>query len=266
VQSSAEGIGLLRTEFMLMNRDDIPSVQEQYDLLADVVRGMNGRAVTIRTFDIGADKQTPALTPYIGHEENPALGLRALRLSMAVPELLDNQLTAILRASALGKVRVLLPMVTHLSQVQFVRERLNTLQQQLIKRRVAVSREMLPLGIMVETPAAAIMADEFAAISEFLAIGTNDLVQYVLATDRGNDAVAHLSNPDHPAVTTLLRQVVAAGQKYQRPVSVCGEVAGDIDTVGHLLALGIRNLSMAASSIPSVKERIRKLDLRAESV
>ncbi|MBI3445388.1 MAG: phosphoenolpyruvate--protein phosphotransferase [Magnetospirillum sp.] len=261
LESGAEGIGLLRSEFLFMNRDDVPSEDEQYEILKDVVERMGGRTVTIRTFDAGGDKLAPALGCTIG--PNPALGLRAIRLGLARQDLLEDQLAAILRASAHGKVRILVPMIATVGELRATREVMNRVVKRLRAKAAPMADPLPPLGAMIEIPGAALSADAIAWHADFFAIGTNDLTQYTLAIDRSDEAVAHLYNSLHPAVLRLIQFSALAATRARIPVSVCGEIAGDPRYTPLLLGLGIRDLSMTTSNVPVVKSRIRNLDLAA---
>jgi phosphotransferase system enzyme I (PtsI) len=258
--NGAEGIGLLRSEFMFMNRPDLPDEDEQYALLKKIVTAMDGRTVTIRTLDVGADKLASSLTDRFGASANPALGLRAIRLSLLEPELLEAQLAAILRAGAHGPVRILLPMVSTTSEVKSVRQAMMTVVKRLKRRKVAYADPLPQLGVMIEVPGAALAADALAQVAEFFAIGTNDLTQYTLAIDRGDEQVAHLYNPLHPAVLRLIQFATEAALRARLSVSVCGEIAGDPRYAPLLVGLGIRELSMSAAALPRVKQRVRALD------
>jgi len=257
----AAGIGLLRTEFIFMNRANLPSEEEQTAILSEMVTRLDGRMLTVRTLDAGADKTAPALG-HIGGP-NPALGLRAIRLSLKRPELLETQLAAILRAGALGPVRILLPMVTNVDELLTVRGILDGVVARLKRRKVPFALPLPPVGTMIEVPGAALAADGLAQHSDFFAIGTNDLTQYTLAIDRTDEQVAHLYDSLHPAVLRLVQFTTEAALRARIPVSVCGEIAGDARYTALLLGLGIRELSMAASRIPLVKARIREMDLMA---
>ena len=257
--AGAEGIGLFRTEFQFMNRDDLPSEEEQFAVLAELITAMGGRPLTIRTLDVGGDKLARSLAIHPG--PNPALGLRAVRLCLSRPELLRTQLTAILRASALGPVRILIPMVSSAEEISTVRGMVADIADQLRRQLIPVAAPLPPVGIMIEIPGAALNADSLAWRSDFFSIGTNDLTQYTLAIDRSDEAVAHLYNPLHPAVLRLIQFSAQAAMRARIPVSVCGEIAGDPRYTGLLVGLGIRELSMSASSIPMVKRRIRDLDM-----
>ncbi|HLY57169.1 MAG TPA: phosphoenolpyruvate--protein phosphotransferase [Stellaceae bacterium] len=266
VGAGAAGIGLVRTEFLYMNRDKAPGEDEQFETLAAIVEGMRGQEVTIRTLDIGGDKLAFPLGG-VRESPNPALGLRAVRLGLQHRDLLETQLAAILRVAALGKVRVLLPMISNLAQVREIRRIMQSVRDGLAVRGARLADGLPPLGIMIEIPGAALAADAFAAETDFFAIGTNDLTQYTLAIDRGDEQVADLFNPLHPAVLRLIQFATAAATRAGIPVSVCGEVAGDPRFTPLLLGLGIRTLSMAPGSLARVKQRIRHLTLeRAEIV
>jgi phosphotransferase system enzyme I (PtsI) len=257
--SGAEGIGLLRSEFMFMNRAELPSEEEQFAELSRIVRKMNGRPVTIRTLDVGADKLGAAVDIKPG--PNPALGLRAIRFALSRRKLLLTQLSAILRVSALGPVRILLPMVCTISEIREVRRIMNRVVSTLKRRGTAIADPPPPLGIMIEIPGAALSADALAGEADFFAIGTNDLTQYTLAIDRSDEQVAYLYNPLHPAVLRLIQFAAEAASVARIPVSVCGEMAGDERMTPILLGFGITELSMASASVPRVKKRILDLTL-----
>ncbi|HUB94628.1 MAG TPA: phosphoenolpyruvate--protein phosphotransferase [Stellaceae bacterium] len=260
--AGAQGIGLVRTEFLYMNRDDLPDEDEQYKAYAELVRGMEGRPVTIRTLDIGGDKVAGPLSAAMADGGvNPALGLRAIRLSLKDRRLLDAQLAAMLRAAALGPVRILLPMISTVDEIIAVREAMAQVVRRLRRRNARIANPLPALGVMIEIPGAALAADALAGVADFFAIGTNDLIQYTLAIDRGDEQVAHLYNPLHPAVLRLIQFAVEAALRARKPVCLCGEMAGDPRYTALMLGLGIRDLSMAPSNIPRVKERIRRLDM-----
>ncbi len=262
--AGAQGLGLVRTEFLYMNREDLPDEDEQYEAYAGLVRGMAGRPVTIRTLDIGGDKLAAPLAEALESEgANPALGLRAIRLSLKERRLLDAQLGAILRAGAEGPLRILLPMVASATEIRKVREALSQVVRRLKRRGLKIADALPPLGVMIEVPGAALAADAIAAEADFFSIGTNDLIQYTLAIDRGDEQVAHLYNPLHPAVLRLIQFAVEAALRARIPVSLCGEMAGDPRFTVLLLGLGIRDLSMAPNKIGRVKQRIRALDMVA---
>ncbi|HEV8677767.1 MAG TPA: phosphoenolpyruvate--protein phosphotransferase [Stellaceae bacterium] len=264
VANGAVGLGLVRTEFLYMNREDLPSEDEQYEFFAALVRGMTGRPVTLRTLDVGGDKLPAALAQYTAADAaNPALGLRAVRLSLKERRLLDTQLAAMLRAAAEGPVRILLPMISTIEEIRQAREAMEQVARRLRRRGVRLAAALPPLGAMIEVPGAALAADALASEADFFAIGTNDLIQYTLAVDRTDEQVAHLYNPLHPAVLRLIQFAVEAAARRRIPIGICGEVAGDPRYAALLLGLGLRELSMAAQNIPRVKQRIRALDMVA---
>ena len=260
VELAADGIGLLRTEFMFMNRVDLPGEDEQYESLRGIVAAMDGKPVTIRTLDVGGEKLASSLGDRFAESMNPALGLRAIRLSLREPKLLDHQLAAMLRAGAHGPIRILLPMITSVAEVRQVRAALVRAVQRLRRRKVAISDPLPPLGVMIEVPGAALAADALAGVSDFFAIGTNDLIQYTLAIDRGDEQVADLYNPLHPAVLRLIQFAVEAALRARIPVSVCGEMAGDPRYTALLVGLGVQELSMSPANVLAVKRRVRTLD------
>ena len=261
----ADGVGLLRTEFMFMNRPDLPSEDEQYAVLREIVAGMEGKPVTLRTIDVGGDKLAASMLDRIGHAANPALGLRAIRLSLSEPRLLETQLAAMLRAGAHGPVRILLPMITTVSEIRAVRTTLERVARRLRRRRVVAVDTIPPLGVMIEVPGAALAADALALNCDFFAIGTNDLIMYTLAIDRGDEQVAHLFDPLHPAVLRLIQFSTEAALRARIPVSVCGEMGGDPRFVPLLVGLGIRELSMSPTKLLRVKRRLLALDAVAAS-
>jgi phosphotransferase system enzyme I (PtsI) len=260
LNAGAEGIGLLRTEFMYMNRDEPPSEDEQYASLREIVEGMEGRPVTMRTLDVGSDKLAYSVAEHIPPSVNPALGLRAIRLSLKVRPLLDNQLGAMLRAGAHGPVQILLPMIGSPAEVRKVREAIKRVVRRLQRHRVKLPDPLPPLGAMIEVPGAALAADGLARVCDFFSIGTNDLTMYTLAIDRGDEQVASLYDPLHPAVLRLIQFSAEAALRARIPVNVCGEMAGDPRYTPLLLGLGLRELSMSATSLPFVKQRIRSLN------
>lgn len=252
LDAGADGIGLFRTEFLFMNRRQLPSEDEQFNAYADVVKTMAGRPVTIRTLDAGADK---ALDDDMVVATNPALGRRAVRYCLAHPEIFITQLRALLRASRFGHIRILIPMLTNLHEVQEVRHALEIAKNQLRARKDDAPFDV-SLGAMVETPAVAIAIEPFAQALDFLSIGTNDLIQYTLAVDRGDGDVAHLYDPLHPAVLRLIANVISAGERYGVPVAMCGEMAGNAELARLLLGLGLRSFSMHPQQLLDVKKEI----------
>jgi phosphotransferase system enzyme I (PtsI) len=262
-QSGAVGIGLLRTEFLFMNRDDVPDEDAQAETYGQVVEAMQGDPVTIRVLDWGGEKQIESLVakgivPGAGGD-NPALGVRGLRLLLKETELFETQLAAILRASMKGPVRVLLPMVTTPDEVRKAREVYDRVARRLRRRGLDLAEHLPPLGIMIETPGAALAADSLALESDFFAIGTNDLAMYTLAVDRAETEASHLYDPLHPAVLRLMQFATEAALRIRMPVSVCGEIAGDARLTPLLLGLGIRSLSMSSGSVPRVKQAVRSV-------
>ena len=264
VAAGAVGVGLFRSEFLFMNRaGDLPGEEEQFEAYRNAVLAMQGLPVTIRTVDIGADKPIERLsTQELRHEHglSPALGLRAIRWSLSEPSMFRQQLRAILRASAFGKVRLLIPMVAHMSEVRAVLEALLRVRQQLDDAGRAYSH--VELGAMIEVPAAALLIDRFLEHFDFVSVGTNDLIQYTLAIDRADGAVAHLFDPWHPAVLHLLHMTIKGAVARGRGVCVCGEMAGDVAFTEVLLAMGLRSFSMHPARIASVKQRILRADTR----
>ena len=250
--SGATGVGLFRSEFLFMNRRDLPGEDEQYEAYRDVVEGMKGLPVTIRTLDIGADK---ALDGQDYVTTNPALGLRAIRYCLAEPGVFNTQLRAILRASRHGKVQILIPMLTTWHELNQAVAAVAMAREQLKVENVKVD-EFVPLGGMIEVPAAALALPMFIRKLDFLSIGTNDLIQYTLAIDRADDRVAHLYDPLHPAVLNLIQMVIRTAQQNEKPVAVCGEMAGDVELTRMLLGFGLRNFSMHPAHLLAVKQRV----------
>lgn len=263
VAAGAEGVGLLRTEFLYMNRDDLPGEEEQYQAISEIVRAMGGNSVTVRTLDVGGEKLASSLGGELSGAVNPDLGLRAIRLALKERTLLETQLAAILRAGAHGPVRILLPLITTVGEVREVRKSLKKVVRRLKRRKADFADPLPPLGVMIEVPGAALAADSLAQAADFFAIGTNDLTMYTLAIDRGEEQVAHLYNPLHPAVLRLIQFSVEAALRARIPISVCGEMAGDPRFTALLLGLGVRDLSMAWNSLPRVKSRILGMDMQA---
>ncbi len=255
----AAGVGLYRTEFLYMNRPDSPDEDEQYQAYLNVIQAVNG-PITIRTLDLGADKQVDSGRIQGPTPNNPALGLRAIRLCLKDEDLFRVQLRALLRASAHGPVRIMLPMISNLDELLRSRALIEDVKQELRNEGRAFD-ENLPVGAMIEVPAAALTANLLAQHADFFSIGTNDLIQYTLAIDRVDDEVNYLYDPLHPAVLNLIYMTIAAGQRYQVPVSMCGEMAGDTRYTRLLLALGLREFSMHPSSVLEVKKLIRESTL-----
>ncbi|GMR19721.1 MAG: phosphoenolpyruvate--protein phosphotransferase [Gammaproteobacteria bacterium] len=259
IHSSASGIGLYRTEFLYMNRTDPPGEEEQFRAYVKVIKALNGKPVTIRTLDLGADKQVDG-----GHSDsvvpaNPALGLRAVRLCLQSIDLFKPQLRAILRASAYGKVRIMIPMISCMDEVYRVMDLIEETKLELTRKKQKFNRRVA-VGVMIEVPAAAIAADLFAPHLDFLSIGTNDLIQYTLAIDRVNDAVNYLYDPLHPSILRLIAMTIDAAKAAGIPVSMCGEMAGDIRYTRLLLGMGLDELSMHPATLLAVKKIVRNSD------
>ena len=251
----AEGIGLFRTEFMYMNRELPPSEEEHYRHAKDVLRKMAPYPVTFRTFDLGSDKRTP-LVEFPEAEINPALGLRSLRLALRERDMFLEQLRGLLRAAVHGPLRIMLPLVSGINELRLALDVVAEARRQLEDAGMAYAQDV-PVGIMVEMPSAAIVADVLADHVDFMSIGTNDLIQYTLAIDRENDDVGYLYRPLHPAILRMIRQITDAGLKHQVPVSLCGEMAADPRYTWVLVGLGVQELSMHPSAIPVIKNIIR---------
>jgi phosphotransferase system enzyme I (PtsI) len=256
LDGGAEGIGLFRTEFLFLDRGDMPTEDEQFEAYSTVVKGMGGRPVTIRTFDLGYDKDLhPEKVLGERLQSNPALGLRAIRLSLAEPKMFQTQLRAILRASKYGKIKLLIPMLSQAHEIDQTLAAIERAKASLRGER-AVFDEAIEVGAMIEIPAAALAVGLFLRRMHFLSIGTNDLIQYTLAIDRSDEQVAPLYDPLHPAVLMLLAHTIASAEKVNVPVSICGELAGDPTLTRLLLGMGLRQFSMHPAQILSVKQAI----------
>ena len=251
--SGATGIGLFRTEFLFMNRQNMPDEEEQFQAYKRVAEAMGKRPVTIRTLDSGADKQTALNNKKIS--PNPALGLRAIRLCLSEPKIFMIQLRAILRASQFGNIKILFPMLSSISELRQTKLLLERAKASLRKDKIKFNEKIL-IGGMIEIPAAAISADIFAQELDFLSIGTNDLIQYALAIDRTDDAVSHLYNPLHPAVLKLIALTIKSAHKYKKSIAICGEMAGEPKLTKLLIGMGVEQLSMHPSHILSVKQQV----------
>ncbi len=257
-ETGAQGIGLYRTEFLYMNRSTLPSEEDHFQAYLQVVLGMPDALVTIRTLDLGADKQCehhPQSIP----SPNPALGLRAIRLCLKEIDIFRIQIRAILRASSFGQVRLMIPLLTNLWEAQHARALIDDEIHNLQKAGVAIDQDM-PIGAMIETPAAALTVAGFAEAFDFLSIGTNDLIQYTLAVDRSDDSVAHLYDPLHPAILLLLKGIIDAADQSGTPLGICGEMAGDPNYIPLLIGLGLSELSMHPGSLLEAKQLIGQLD------
>ena len=261
LESGAEGVGLFRTEFIFLGRGDMPSEDEQFEAYRKAVKGMQGRPVTIRTFDLGNDKNIQS-DDMIGERkrDNPALGLRSIRLSLSEPKTFQSQLRAILRVSRLGKVKILIPMLSHAHQIDQTLAALEQAKSSLRGEKIAFD-ENIEIGGMIEVPAAALAVGIFLRRMNFLSIGTNDLIQYTLAIDRSDEQVSNLYDPLHPAVLMLLAHVISTAEKVNIPVSLCGELAGDPKLTRLLLGMGLRQFSMHPAQIPAVKQKVKQSDI-----
>ncbi|MGB5734758.1 MAG: phosphoenolpyruvate--protein phosphotransferase [Thiohalocapsa sp.] len=259
--NGAAGVGLYRTEFLYMNRDGLPDEEEHLANYLDIVRGLDGIPLTIRTLDLGVDKHVP-IPGLVSTQVNPALGLRAIRLCLKEPALFLPQLRAILRASAEGPIRLMIPMISSMKEVDQVLALIAGIRRQF--RRDGVKFDpLMPIGCMVEVPAAALMAGGLARRLDFLSIGTNDLIQYTLAIDRVDDTVSYLYDPLHPAVLRLIKATIDAGAANRTPISMCGEMAGNPCFTALLLGLGLREFSMQPGSLLEVKDQVRRCDTPA---
>ena len=258
LQKGGEGIGLYRTEFLYLNRPTEPVEQEQYEAYAEVVRALKDKPVVIRTFDLGADKYTQSRR--LAPEPNPFLGLRSIRFCLQNLTMFKTQLRAILRASVLGQVKIMFPLITNIQELMQAKMILHDVMEDLDEEGIAYNRD-LEVGIMVETPSAALTASTLARDADFFSIGTNDLTQYTLAVDRGNELVSTLYSPADPAVLRLIRTVIQDAHKAQIDVSVCGETASEPEYVMLLLGMGIRTLSMTPPMIPEIKQVIRSVTI-----
>lgn len=251
-ENGATGVGLFRSEFLFLNRDDLPTEDEQFEAYRTVARKMQGLPVTIRTFDLGADKNLDGAKRVA---VNPALGLRAIRLSLAEPQMFHTQLRAILRASRHGQIRILVPMLSSVSEIDQTLRLIENAKQSLREEKITFD-EKIQVGGMIEIPAAALSLDIFMRKLDFLSVGTNDLIQYTLAIDRTDDSVAHLYDPLHPAVLRLVAHIIRSANRAKVPVAVCGEMAGDVLFTRLLLGFGLRQFSMHPAQLLRVKQEV----------
>jgi phosphoenolpyruvate-protein phosphotransferase (PTS system enzyme I) len=260
--SGAEGVGLMRTEFLVVGRATMPEEEEQYLAYRRVAEAFGGKPVVIRTFDIGGDKLPVGGYPT---EPNPFLGWRAIRMCLDEPEIFRTQLRALLRAAMHGDIRIMLPLVVTVDEVRAARVMLDEAAKELDAKGIKYRRDV-PLGVMIETPAAAVAADTFIGHVAFFSIGTNDLVQYTLAVDRGNANLATRFTPLHPAVLRLIRRTVEIGREANLEVAVCGEMASQPLMAFALIGLGVRQLSVAPRSVPLVKKIVRSISVETAEV
>jgi phosphotransferase system enzyme I (PtsI) len=256
-ENGATGVGLFRSEFLFLNRDSLPGEDEQFEAYRTVARKMRGMPVTIRTFDLGADKNLDNAKRVAA---NPALGLRAIRLSLAEPQMFNTQLRAILRASRYGQIRILVPMLSSVSEIAQTLHLLENAKQSLRMEKIPFD-EKIQIGGMIEIPAAALCLDVFMRKLDFLSIGTNDLIQYTLAIDRADDSVAHLYDSLHPAVLRLVAHIIRTANRTGVPVAICGEIAGDIVFTRLLLGFGLRTFSMHPAQLLTVKREVLRSNL-----
>ncbi|CAL4326130.1 phosphoenolpyruvate-protein phosphotransferase PtsI [Buchnera aphidicola] len=254
-KNGAECIGLYRTEFLFMERNSLPTENEQFKAYKKIAELMENKSVIIRTMDIGGDKDLPYMN--LPKEDNPFLGWRAIRISMDRKEMLQTQLKAILRASAFGKIHILFPMIISVEEIRILKLEIKKIQNQLYDNNVLFD-ENIKIGIMIETPASAIISNHLIKEVDFFSIGTNDLTQYTLAVDRGNDLIAHLYNPMNPSVLKLIKKVIHVSHLHGKWTGMCGELAGDERATVLLLGMGLDEFSMSSISIPKIKEIIRK--------
>ena len=258
IHNGAEGVGLYRTEFLYMDSHDMPTEEDQFEAYKAVLEGMNGKPVVVRTMDIGGDKELPYLP--LPHEMNPFLGYRAIRISLNEPEMFRTQLRALLRASVYGKLRIMFPMIATLNDFRGAKALLLEEKAKLVAEGLAVSDD-IQVGIMIEIPAAAVLAHQFAKEVDFFSIGTNDLIQYTMAADRMNERVSYLYQPYNPSILTLIKHVIDSAHKEGKWVGMCGEMAGDQTAVPLLVGLGLDEFSMSASSVLKTRSLISKLTL-----
>jgi len=253
-RNGSECIGLYRTEFLFMDRDQLPTEEEQFQSYKDVVESMDGKPCIIRTMDIGGDKELPYLT--MPTELNPFLGWRAIRIFFDRPDIMKTQLRALLRASAFGKIRVMFPMIISVEEIRKLQRILKSLKIRLTRENIDYD-ENIEVGVMIETPAAATIAHHLIKEVDFFSIGTNDLAQYTLAVDRSNELISELYNPLSPSVLTLIKKVIDASHAAGKWTGMCGELAGDENATLLLLGMGLDEFSMSAMSIPNIKKIIR---------
>ena len=258
IHNGAEGVGLYRTEFLYMDSHDMPTEEDQFEAYKAVLEGMNGKPVVVRTMDIGGDKELPYLP--LPHEMNPFLGYRAIRISLNEPEMFRTQLRALLRASVYGKLRIMFPMIATLNDFRGAKALLLEEKAKLVAEGVAVGDD-IQVGIMIEIPAAAVLAHQFAKEVDFFSIGTNDLIQYTMAADRMNERVSYLYQPYNPSILTLIKHVIDSAHKEGKWAGMCGEMAGDQTAVPLLVGLGLDEFSMSASSVLKTRSLISKLTL-----
>ena len=256
----AAGVGLFRSEFLFLNRDGLPTEDEQFEAYRKVAQGMDGKPVTIRTFDLGADKDKEGLEGLARVAPNPALGLRAVRFCLAEPRLFHTQLRAILRASHFGNVKILIPMIVSGAEIDQTLGMIARAKESLREQGLPFDAG-IEVGGMIEIPAAVLAIGMFLSRLDFLSIGTNDLIQYTLAVDRADDTVSHLYDPLHPAVVKLVAMAISTASKAGVPIAVCGEMAGEVQMTRLLLGMGLRNFSMHPAHLLTIKQRVLTTDV-----
>ena len=260
MKKGIDGIGLFRSEYLFMNKKTLPTEDEQFNLIKKSLLYLEGKTLTIRTLDIGNDKQVPSMEKLLSKSPNPALGLRAVRLALAFPKIFKKQISAILRASKYGKIRIMLPMVSNVNEIEESKKLIDEVRDSLIKRGIKIANKTPELGILIETPAAALISEQLSKKCDFFAIGSNDLTMYTLAIDRGDEEVAKIYDPTHLSVLKLIKLTCNSAKKAKIPISVCGEMAGDTIFTSLLIGMGITTLSMSSSRILRVKQFISKIN------
>jgi phosphotransferase system enzyme I (PtsI) len=260
IKRGIDGIGLYRTEYLFMNKKTIPSEEEQFNSIKKTLKYLKGKPLTIRTLDVGNDKKVPSIEKFLPKSPNPALGLRAIRLTLAFPKIFKKQISAILRASSLGNIRIMLPMVSNVSELIETKVIIDQVRMDLIKKNKRFKITLPKIGVLIETPAAALISESLAKNCDFFAIGTNDLTMYTLAIDRGDEEVAKIYDPAHLSVLKLIDMSAKSAKKNNIPISICGEMAGDTMFTSILIGMGIRTLSMSTSRILKVKQFLSQVD------
>ncbi len=260
VKKGIDGIGLFRTEYLYMNKKKIPSEEEQFNSIIKTLKYLKGKPLTIRTLDVGNDKKVPSIEKFLTKSPNPALGLRAIRLTLAFPKIFKKQISAILRASSFGNIRIMLPMVSNVSELIETKKLIKEVKNELIKKNSKIKIKIPKIGVLIETPAAALISESLAKNCDFFAIGTNDLTMYTLAIDRGDEEVAKIYDPGHLSVLRLINLSANSAKKNNIPISICGEMAGDTLFTSILIGMGIETLSMSTSRILKVKQFLSQMD------
>ncbi len=260
VKRGIDGIGLYRTEYLYMNKKTIPSEEDQFRSIKKTLKYLKGKPLTIRTLDVGNDKKVPSIEKYLTKSPNPALGLRAIRLTLAFPKIFKKQISAILKASIYGDVRIMLPMVSNVSELIETKKIIKEVKNQIVTKNKSLKIRMPKIGVLIETPAAALISEALAKNCDFFAIGTNDLTMYTLAIDRGDEEVAKIYDPGHLSVLKLIQMSTKAAKNNNIPISICGEMAGDTLFTSILIGMGIRTLSMSTSRILRIKQFLSVMD------